>query len=70
MEFESVRSDLRVVTQQQDLAAGDTFGLVLQRLDAFAEGPDIPERFHHYLTRRSYIKALEWLDNPEMPHKR
>lgn len=42
---------------------------VLARLDGFAAQPDLPERLEHYVSKRSYVKALEWLDNPDTPHR-
>lgn len=42
---------------------------VLRRLDRAACAGDLPARLEHYLTRRSYVKALDWLDHPETPHR-
>lgn len=42
---------------------------VLARLDAASKDPGLPERLEHYLSKRSYVKALEWLDNPDLPHQ-
>jgi len=43
-------------------------GVVLQRLDVVSREPDLPSQMQHYLSKRSYLKALDWLDNPEAPH--
>ena len=69
MNFDSLRSDLEVVTQQKKPSAGESFADVLRRLDATANESGIPVRLEHYLSKRSYVKALNWLDNPELPHQ-
>jgi hypothetical protein len=49
-------------------ASGDVIG-ALQQLDAYARehGAVIPLDLKHYLERRSYIKALAWLDQNTNP---
>lgn len=49
-------------------AASDVIG-ALQQLDAYARehGEVIPSDLKHYLERRSYIKALAWLDQNTHP---
>ncbi|MEM8867058.1 MAG: hypothetical protein AAGC73_02210 [Verrucomicrobiota bacterium] len=42
---------------------------LIGRLDAYPKESKLPERSEHYLTKRSYIKALAWIDNPELPHE-
>ncbi|MFT4902102.1 MAG: hypothetical protein ACI81V_001387 [Lentimonas sp.] len=69
MEFEKLRVDLEQVTQQRPYFEGESMVHVLARLDAFAAQADVPSMLLHYLTRRSYIKALDWLDHPEAPHQ-
>jgi len=68
MEYEKLRVDLEQVTQQRPYFDGESMVHVLARLDAFAAQAGVPSRLLHYLTRRSYIKALHWLDHPEAPH--
>ena len=70
MDMDQLRSDLECVAQQRALPDGQTLSLVLKRLDSLAGQANVPERLQHYLAKRSYVKALEWLDHPEMPHKR
>jgi len=41
----------------------------LRRLDRIASEESLPRDLAHYLSRRSYVKALEWLDHPDMPHE-
>lgn len=69
MDFETLRSDLEKVLRQRELAAGEDLPAVLGRLDAVREAGGLPDRLRHYLERRSYVKALHWLDNPEAPHQ-
>lgn len=64
-----LRQNLEIITQQKSLPEGETMRDVLARLDAAAQKPDLPERLEHYLTKRSYVKALEWLDDPDLPHQ-
>lgn len=64
-----IRSDLECITGKSEPAEGESLRDVLRRLDERAKNEELPERLHHYLSRRSYVKALEWLDNPDMPHK-
>ena len=68
MDFDILRIDLEHVTQQRPYTEQETAVDVLRRLDAFAAQAGLPKRLSHYLTRRSYIKALDWLDHPKAPH--
>ena len=69
MDTEQLRIDLECVTQKRAVAEGETLVDVLERLDGVLADADIPERLSHYLRKRSYLKALQWLDHPEMPHE-
>jgi hypothetical protein len=69
MILDSIREDLLYVTGQKTLPENKSLVAVLSKLDEVSRGEDLPERLEHYLSRRSYIKALEWLDNPDLPHK-
>lgn len=68
--FETIQMDLEFTTGKRDLPEGMSLGEVLGRLDESANNPDLPTQFVHYLERRSYVKALAWLKNPEMGHVR
>jgi hypothetical protein len=68
MDRTQVKLDLECITQQRPIVAGETMADVLKRLDAVAREPELPHRMQHYLSQRSYLKALEWLDHPEAPH--
>ena len=67
MQYDCLRMDLELVTQKRSLQVGDSLAEVLKRLDEL-ELEDFPERLQHYLSQRSYNKALIWLDNPDTPH--
>lgn len=69
MEFEQLRIYLEQVTQKRPISEGESMVQVLAFLDAFAKQSGVPNRLQHYLTQRSYLKALHWLDNPEAPHQ-
>lgn len=69
MRDEQIKTDLKVIIGAERVPAGETMADVLARLDRLAEDGNLPERLEHYLSRRSYVKALEWLDNPDTPHR-
>ena len=69
MEHDRLKLDLEYITLARTLPEGESLGTVLARLDAYATTPDVPDRLLHYLTKRSYAKALNWLDHPDMPHR-
>jgi hypothetical protein len=68
MDQERLKLDLEYITQVRNLPEGETLRTVLARLDADAKTPGLHDRLEHYLTKRSYAKALAWLDNPDSPH--
>ena len=68
MDFENLKTDLAYITQRQKLPEGERLAEVLARLDAIVQSESLPERLDHYLRKRSYVKALEWIENPETPH--
>jgi len=69
MNRELIRDDLRLATGEMQPPAGQTLRDALARLDAWAQKDDLPGDFAHYLSRRSYVKALEWLEHPDMHHR-
>jgi hypothetical protein len=69
MDQDRLKLDLEYITQARALPAGETLKAVLARLDACAQTPDLHDRLQHYLTKRSYAKALTWLDHPDSPHQ-
>lgn len=68
MDQAQLKLDLEYITQARELPEGESLRTVLARLDAYAQAPDLHDRLEHYLTKRSYAKALIWLDNPDSPH--
>ncbi|MFQ3225782.1 MAG: hypothetical protein ACI8Z5_002046 [Lentimonas sp.] len=69
MDQDRLKLDLEYITLARTLPEGESLRTVLARLDACAKTPGLPDRLLHYLTKRSYAKALNWLDNPDMPHR-
>jgi hypothetical protein len=68
MNQDALKLDLEYITQARPLPANETFSQVLGRVDEVARQADLPDRLQHYLSQRSYVKALVWLDNPDSPH--
>ena len=64
-----LRENLMWVTGQKQLPGDRSFTEVLAWLDTFSHDREVPERLAHYLSRRSYVKALEWLEDPDTPHR-
>jgi len=69
MDFNSIRADLEVITYKRKPNAGETIANPLMRLDALCDEQELPAQLHHYLSKRSYVKAIAWLDNPDLPHE-
>lgn len=61
--------NLQCVVGQSEVPEGKTLVDVLGELDEARQSSGLPAQFVHYLERRSYQKALAWLDNPEMKHE-
>ena len=68
MDSAALRLDLEYITQGRPLPEGVSLLQVLGRLDLQAKAPGLPDRLLHYLSQRSYAKALVWLDDPQSPH--
>jgi hypothetical protein len=69
MDSTQLRADLECVAGRKPLREDDDLPSVLKRLDTFRDASSIDSKLRHYLANRSYVKAIEWLDNPEMPHR-
>jgi len=69
MNKEELRLSLQVATGAESPREGLSIGEALRQLDAISKEASVPGDLAHYLSRRSYVKALEWLDNPDMSHK-
>lgn len=69
MDANQIRADLECIVGKRAINEDEVMTDVLGRLDAQAQTSDLPERLQHYLSKRSYIKALAWLDDPELPHQ-
>ena len=68
MTMEQLKSDLECITGKRTIEATETMAQVLARLDEMAKSIDAPERLQHYLNKRSYVKALTWIEDPSSPH--
>jgi len=69
MDDADLKTDLEYVTQRRPMPESESMARVLRRLDRRAREPELPDRLEHYLSKRSYVKALAWLDDPETPHR-
>lgn len=69
MKTEKIRYFLKIATGAEPPREPMTMREALSQLDAIAEKEKLPRDLAHYLSRRSYMKALEWLDDPDMPHE-
>ena len=68
MTIEQLKSDLECITCKRTIESTETMAQVLARLDEMAKSVDAPERLKHYLSKRSYVKALAWIEDPSTPH--
>lgn len=69
MKTDQIRADLEHIVAGRALSDGETLADVLMRLDRQVASQALPGRLEHYLSKRSYQKALDWLNNPESPHQ-
>jgi hypothetical protein len=69
MDTDQIRYNLKVATGAEKPQEGLAIEDALRRLDTMAKEANLPGDLAHYLSRRSYVKALEWLDNPDMSHR-
>ena len=67
--MEQLKIDLECITGKRTNETDETIAQVLARLDVMAKSTDAPERLQHYLSKRSYVKALAWLEDPSTPHQ-
>jgi len=68
MTMEQLKSDLECIIGKRTIESTETMAQVLARLDEMAKSVDAPERLKHYLSKRSYVKALAWIEDPSTPH--
>ena len=67
--MEQLRIDLECITGKRTNETDEIIAQVLARLDVMAKSTDVPDRLQHYLSKRSYVKALAWLEDPTTPHQ-
>lgn len=63
MDLQTIHADLKQVATAGQGAQAEPLASVLQRLDQAAKAPGLPERLEHYLRKRSYQKALAWMED-------
>ena len=64
MTMEQLKSDLEVSLASEQ-SKQSNYGASFARLDEVAKSTDAPERLQHYLSKRSYVKALAWMEDPQ-----
>ena len=69
MDFEQLKIDLERISGKREMQSGETMVQVLERLDSSAQSDSVPPQLKHYLVQRSYIKALDCIDDPYAPHQ-
>ncbi len=69
MDTEQLKADLERITFGRAMEPGETMSQVLTRLDACVRSAHVPDGLQHYLSKRSYVKALAWLEDPAVPHQ-
>jgi hypothetical protein len=69
MDIEQLKRDLERVIRGGVLQSEEPLHSVLLRLDAFSSSPEASELLQHYLSQRSYVKALACLQDPSLPHR-
>lgn len=65
MQREQLKSALRQVLGGIGDRGTDAFLESLREIDRFAGEEMLPKKLAHYLSRRSYLKALEYLESEE-----
>ena len=68
MTIKQLKSDLECITGKRTIEPTQTMVQVLARLDEMGNSIEAPERLKHYLNKRSYVKALAWIEDPTIPH--
>lgn len=69
MDYEQLKIDLEQIAGEREMKYGETLAKVLVRLDNSAHLDDTPIQLKHYLLQRSYIKALDWINDSSTPHQ-
>jgi hypothetical protein len=70
MNADTLTLNLQSIVQPHALDKPVNVRDALAALDQFCrEDSNMHPRLRHYLEKRSYAKALAWLDNPDLPHQ-
>jgi hypothetical protein len=68
METETIKADLEAIVAGKPVEQNGSIIQSMQRLDSISKSQKVPGQLRHYLERRSYVKALEFLNDPSTPH--
>ena len=68
MDYKQLKIDLQRISGKCEMQSGETLVQVLERLDSKAQSDNTPPQLKHYLVQRSYVKALDCIDDPSAPH--
>tara|TARA_X000000368_G_C22710928_1_gene571001 strand:- start:4 stop:201 length:198 start_codon:yes stop_codon:yes gene_type:complete len=65
MEHKNLKKDIEYLIE--GIVDGDTqsYLSVMKRVDGVTELGNLPHKLNHYLSRRSYVKALEFLNSTD-----
>ena len=69
MDYEQLKIDLERISGKREMQSGETMVEVLERLDSSTQSDRIPSQLKHYLVQRSYVKALNFINDPYVPHQ-
>lgn len=62
MNFSELYKHLKVITQTTDDLSQDSIVNSLKQLDESLNNASLPSQLKHYLSKRSYIKALNYIE--------
>ena len=62
MNFNELYKHLKVITQTADDLSQDSIVNSLKQLDDSLNNASLPSKLKHYLSKRSYIKALNYIE--------
>lgn len=65
MEMEQLKSALRQVVDGIGAGGAEGYLETLRQIDRYIDKDTLPKKLAHYLSRRSYLKALEYLDSED-----
>lgn len=69
MKIDMIKTDLEAIIAGQPTGQNGSIIESMHRLDSVSKSPEVPGQLRHYLERRSYVKALQFLNDPSTPHQ-